>query len=360
VWQDSAGESANSHYEAGNKMYQAGNFSGAKKEYIRAKELDVLRFRAPAAINAIIAKLTKKYPGITLVDTKSAFEQHSPNAILGGETILEHVHPNLFGYGLLSESFYQGLKKSKLIPNNSSKGIPFETLRQQMPITIVDSLKGAFEVMILKEGWPFNVPMPPEAKREKTLEEQLAGALVVKQFSWREAMNRLQNHYVTNHDTAGVLKVTEALVLENPLDLTLYDRAGKLSLALNENEKAITYLTIAFRKESSFERARQLFVALLKMDRPEEALKYIEYAAANNPSGFSLNELHIFVKQLLITKEQFAKDSTNVHLSNQLATGYLKFANTAAAAKYLQKSLKLDPRNTEALTIREQLRGIAR
>lgn len=347
--------SADLHYQTGNRLYRKGDFLAAKKEYILASELDALRFRAPAEINQVINALTKTYAGITLVDTRALFEQHSSHAILGAETLLEHVHPNLYGYGLLSEAFYQGLRKSKLISSTGPKEIAFSELRKQMPITVVDSLKGTFEVMILKEGWPFNVPMPPEEKREKTVEEQLAGALVVKQISWREAMNRLQNHYAAQRDTAAVIKVIEALILENPLDLSLYDQAGKLALASSENEKAITYLSHAFRKENSFERARQLFVTLLKMDRPDEALQYIQYAAANNPSGFSWNELLGFVRPLVVLKEQFEKDSSNINLSNQLAAGYLKFANTAVARKYVRKSLQLDPQNAEALKIRGQL-----
>ncbi|WP_205748079.1 hypothetical protein [Dyadobacter luticola] len=340
--------SADQHYQAGNVLLSKGDSTGAKKEFVRAKELDVLRFRASEAINVIIEELVRKYPGITLVDSKTIFEKHSKNGILGSETLLEHVHPNLKGYGLLSESFYEALKKARIIPASNVKEFDFKTLQKQMPLTTVDSLKGAYEIMILKEGWPFNVPMPAEEKREKTLEEELAGALVVKQISWREAMNRLQNHYVTSHDTAAVLKVVEGLILENPLEIPLYDQAGRLSQALNQNEKAVTYLSHAFRKENSFERARLLFVVLLKMDKPAEALPYIQYAAANNQSRFNLNELLNFVQQLIAAKAQFTKDSTNVALSNQIALGYLKFANQAAAEKYVRKSLALDPKNAEA------------
>ncbi|WAC14068.1 hypothetical protein [Dyadobacter pollutisoli] len=350
--------SADLHFRTGNELYADRKFVEAKQEYIRAKELDVLRFRAPEEMNKVLAKVAARYNGVTLVDTKGLFEKHSTQGILGKETLLEHVHPNLFGYALLSESFYQAMEKADLVP--ARRRMSLEELRKRMPITGVDSLKGAYEIMILKEGWPFNVPMPADEKREKTIEEQLAGAMVVKQITWKEAMARLQNHYAALHDTASVLRVVEALSLDNPLDITFYDQAGKLSLALHEDEKAVVYWSKAFRKEQSFERARQLFITFLKLDRPEKALPYIQYAAANNTSRFNLSELQNFVEQQLALKGMFEKDTANIMLSNRLAAGYLQFANAAAAGKYVSRSLKLDPDNATALKMQEQIKSSSR
>ncbi|GAB4024467.1 hypothetical protein [Spirosoma koreense] len=349
--------SAQVHYQRGNQAYAKGSYAEAKKEYVQAKELDLLRFRAPEAINRIIQEVTAGYPGVTLVDTKRYFEDHSPHGILGQETLLEHVHPNLSGYALLSEAFYDALKKRQLIATGTNE-MSFASLRQQMPITAVDSLKGAYEMMILKEGWPFNIPMPPEEKRPKTVEEQLAGALVVKQITWQEAINQLLNHYVTQKKLGAARQVAEALSLEYPYDAALARQASKLSVSLNESQPAIVYLKKAFRLENSFETAQQLFITLLKLDRPEEALPYLQYAATHNPSQFSLTELQSFVQQLIAVKQQYARDTTNVQLSNQLAAGYLKFANTAAATKYVENTLRLDNRNATALQLKQQIQTL--
>ncbi len=293
---DKQNKSADTYYRSGIQLYQQANYKDAKKAFVQAKELDALRFRAPEALNKIINDIAHAHKGVTLVDTRDLFEKHSVGGILGNETLLEHVHPNLPGYALLSEAFYQALKKIELLAN-SPREMDFETLKKQIPITLVDSLKGEYEMMILKEGWPFNIPMPAEDKREKTEEEKLAGALVVKQITWRDAMLRLQQHYAAAKDTAQMLRVAEALVLDDPLNAVYLDNAGKLSIALNLNEQAVRYLSKAFRMENSFERARLLFVILLKMDKPAEALPYVAYAAAHNTSRFNLNALHAFVRQ---------------------------------------------------------------
>lgn len=297
------GKSADTHYQSGIRLFNQADYPSAKKEFVTAKELDALRFRAPEALNTIIKDITHTHKGVTLVDTRDLFEKHAAAGILGKETLLEHVHPNLQGYALLSEAFYQSLRQTGLLPASSAE-MPLEALKKQMPVTIVDSLKGEYEMMILKEGWPFNIPMPAEEKREKTEEEKLAGALVVKQISWRDAMGRLQQHYAAAKDTAAMLRVAEALALDDPLNAVYFDNAGKLSIALGLHRQAVNYLSKAFRMENSFERARMLFVILLKMDRPEEALPYVRYAAANNTSRFNLNELLSFVQQQVEAKKR--------------------------------------------------------
>jgi tetratricopeptide (TPR) repeat protein len=351
-------QSAQFHFDNANRLYAGENFTQAKNEYVQASELDLLRFRAPRAINRIIREIADTYPGVTLVDVRAAFEKNSEHGILGKQTLLEHVHPNLLGYALISDAFYESLEKSGLISVKNDHTMSFAELRKRMPVTLVDSLKGDYEVMILKEGWPFNMPMPQEEKRKKTIEEQLAGALVVKQISWEEAMGRLKANYISQNDKAGALKVMEALALEQPLDPLLYDQTSSFCLSIGENEKAITYLSHAFRIENNFDRAQKLFIALLKLDRPQEALAYLGYAATNNQSGFSLNELHSFVQELVILKSKFEKDSTNVTLTNQLAAGYLKFANAAAADKYVELTLKREPKNQVALQLKEQIKAI--
>jgi lysophospholipase L1-like esterase len=101
--------SAKNQYQQATLAYEKGDFAKARSLFVKAKELDLLRFRAPEAINETIVKLIQKYPGSHLADTKSLYEKNSPGGIVGKETLLEHVHPNLFGYALLSDAFYQSL-----------------------------------------------------------------------------------------------------------------------------------------------------------------------------------------------------------------------------------------------------------
>ena len=69
------------NYYLGKLAYNRGNYNQAKFYFIRAKDLDGLRFRAPTEINDAIKKLCGKYGTAHLVDTKAAFDSGSSNPL---------------------------------------------------------------------------------------------------------------------------------------------------------------------------------------------------------------------------------------------------------------------------------------
>jgi len=228
-------------FDLGDSAYTAGDYPRAKQYYVQAKELDLLRFRAPEAMNRVIAKLAGQYPGVHLVDTKRLFEAYSPHSILGRETLLEHVHPNLFGYALLSEAFYLSMRRADLFGGRAAEELTFADLLQQMPITRVDSLNGAYTIMMLKTRWPFDEHLPAGFKRGNSVEEQLAGALSVGRISWMDAMNQLFQYSQRTGDKRTALKAVAAVMLEYPDNSTYKIFAGRLCLELGDRKGADFY-----------------------------------------------------------------------------------------------------------------------
>jgi tetratricopeptide (TPR) repeat protein len=351
--------SADGQFRLGQQAYGRGDFARAKAHYVRAKELDLLRFRAPEALNAVIRRLVPRYPSAHLVDAKAAFQSHSPHGIVGGETLLEHVHPNLLGYALLSDAFYTGLQRAEVVAPRPDREMSLAELRARMPVTRVDSLRGAYEIGMLKEGWPFNEPLPPAAPRHKSVEEKLAGALAVKQLAWGEAMRQLQTHYLRSREEAAALRVTEALALEYPHEPGYWAQAGGLCMNLGQFERAVFYLKKSFDRENTFATAKNLFVTLLKLDRPEEARVYLAYAAAHNTSATPLDPLLGLVDRVVALKAAYRKDSARVPHCIQLAEAYLQFANGRAARKYVDEALRLEPRNPAALALLARIEALA-
>ncbi len=84
----------------------------ARNRFAAAKDLDALRFRAPSELNALIPQLCRKYKQAHLVDAKAAFECRSAQHIIGNELLLEHVHPKLEGYAVLSDAFYRSMEQA--------------------------------------------------------------------------------------------------------------------------------------------------------------------------------------------------------------------------------------------------------
>lgn len=286
-----ASGNADQQFKLAGSSYLSGNYPAAKQAYVKAKELDLLRFRAPEAMNQIIEHLVAKYPNVHLVEARKVFEAHSPHQILGSETLLEHVHPNLFGYALLSDAFYQSIEKAHLIRGSVTQGMTLEELLVRMPVTRVDSLNGAYTIMMLKAGWPFNQPIPASFKRGGSIAEQLAGALAVNRISWTDAMNQLFQYSIKANDKKTALKAVEAVLLEYPQNMTYQIYAGRLSFESGDYTSAAFYLKMAYDQDPSFANTQDMYLVYLKTDQPEKALSYIESGIQLHPQDMQLTGL---------------------------------------------------------------------
>ncbi|HET7002352.1 MAG TPA: hypothetical protein VFI33_13615, partial [Puia sp.] len=149
----------------------------AKFYYTRARDLDGLRFRAPSIINDTISKLCSKFTYAHLVDVKKAFEDSSAGGIIGHELLLEHVHPNLNGYAIMSDVFYNALKKEQIISPVKENEYSLQKLVRDMPITTVDSLTGIYRISRLKSSWPFSTALAHDSIQISTEEEKLADSV---------------------------------------------------------------------------------------------------------------------------------------------------------------------------------------
>lgn len=99
-------------YRLGNCYWELWDFVKAKKHFIRARELDTLRFRADTRINTIIKQVAeeKSGQGIHFVDSLKTLEGNSPEQTPGNELFYEHVHLNFRGTYLVSREIYKTLQ----------------------------------------------------------------------------------------------------------------------------------------------------------------------------------------------------------------------------------------------------------
>ncbi len=87
-------------------LVRSGDDQAAKQYFVRARDLDTLRFRADTKINDVNRSVASSISGVELVDVESLFGQQSPNGITGDELIYEHVHPTPRGAYLLARALF--------------------------------------------------------------------------------------------------------------------------------------------------------------------------------------------------------------------------------------------------------------
>lgn len=86
-------------------LWMLGDYAGAREHYLRARDLDTLRFRADSRINAINRSVATS-SGAELVDAEGVFSSASPNGIIGSELVYEHVHMTALGNYLLARAMF--------------------------------------------------------------------------------------------------------------------------------------------------------------------------------------------------------------------------------------------------------------
>ena len=98
------------------------------------------------------------------------------------------------------------------------------------------------------------------------------------------------------------------------------------------------------------DKARFLFVMNFMVDRPQVAMPYLDYAISNGQPGLQ-NIKGLATDIIRLQQQVLAKDTANLPALNAIAARYLQMGNKEGAAKYVEKVLRLDPGNKEALAV---------
>ena len=147
---------ADSLFNDAQKLESTSQFDEAKLKYLKAKDLDVIRFRASEDFNKIINNLADSF-NVYRISIKSLFEKYSPNGLVGNNLMTEHLHPNADGYFLMADCFLNSLREHGLIESNwdTTKIKSWTYYRNNWGYTELDSMIADIRIKHLKAGWPF-------------------------------------------------------------------------------------------------------------------------------------------------------------------------------------------------------------
>ena len=106
--------SADSAYVGARAALASGDTTVAMGLFIRARDLDVVRFRAPSEFNQIIRRVSARTSAV-YVPVAEAFAAASPGGIPGSNLFLEHVHPTRAGQALIGRVFFESLLRTGLL-----------------------------------------------------------------------------------------------------------------------------------------------------------------------------------------------------------------------------------------------------
>ena len=225
-------------FDRARSVLAAADTAEAKKLYERARDLDVVRFRAPTAINEVIQRVARR-AGATYVPVAEAFARASPAGIPGSNLFLEHVHPNRDGYALIARVFFEELARTGLLGStyDSTRLRAWGEYSRGTTLTPLDERIALHLTATLVSRWPF-VPVERQADYRgsyvpSSLLDSLAFA-VSRGERWEGAKLRLAEDYERRqqHDSAAAEYAglaRDAPMFAEPLMLAAraLDRAGR-------------------------------------------------------------------------------------------------------------------------------------
>ncbi|HET7890564.1 MAG TPA: hypothetical protein VFL34_03525 [Candidatus Sulfotelmatobacter sp.] len=139
-------------------LWMQGDYAGAKQHFLRARDLDTLRFRADSRINEINRAVALS-TGAELVDADALFSSESANGIVSSDLVYEHVHLTPRGNYLLARAMFRQVA-SKLPaqagPSLADSDIPTEAeCEQWLAFTTYDRSRITTEMLQRLQRPPF-------------------------------------------------------------------------------------------------------------------------------------------------------------------------------------------------------------
>jgi len=325
---------AHSWYVLGGIRYAQHDFAAAKEAFLKAKELDALRFRAPEAINSIIRDLSRRYDNVAFVDVAQSFEEHSNGGIIGENLMLEHLHPNLPGHFIIADALFNAMEKEKFkgITTTPPDTATFNKAWAALPLTEADSLKGAYITLSMRTKWPFNEILPPDRPVKSPI-ETLAKNLTNRNIKWGNTMLDLMQYYRKAGRLEMAVKAGEQIIFEYPYEYALYEETVNLCIDTKQFRKGIFYARKAFALKKTTEMALRLSILYLKSDEPEQALSPLDYLIAMG-SGKEFVQMKDVAQKVIVAKRKLAQDRSNPALRDEIYRYYMTMQNTDAAEKY--------------------------
>ncbi len=204
--------------------FRQGDTTAAYAGFVEARELDPVRFRAPAAVNRVISTL----PGITILDVEKLAARSVPSGIPDSSFFVDHLHPNAAGYDLIAREMDQLLARILALPERD----PAAAGRQDR-ISAAGSLDlklGELQVYGLKAGFPFRKGVSAERQMEilsQKLDSLQRSGDMIDRFGYQvmsgrtsvsEAMRGAFLYHLSQRDTIQALLHLHSMVALAPFD----------------------------------------------------------------------------------------------------------------------------------------------
>lgn len=346
--------SADLHYFRGKAFLNKGAFSRAFRDFSRARDLDLLRFRAPSFFNTEIRKIAEA-ESVPCVNMAEIFRRASPEGVPGKMLFQEHLHPNFDGCQLMAQAFFEAFKATKL-HDPTAKAIQKTPLfdaseiqkivqhfrADSAGVTLLDLEFGNLRIFFLTHRWPF-ANQVVNAEMYQPLGDSLAKKLAIehveKKIFWDAAHYQLAEYFQKKQRFSHAFKELAAVQIAFPENYVPHMKSGDIYFAQRDYQAAHSAYqkAVALSPENPFVLAKLGNAAVL-MNQFENAISRLQRALQIDEETGQL---------------EAAQKVTALYL---LGLSQANLRQFRAALGSLDKALQLQPGYQPALALKNNIR----
>jgi tetratricopeptide (TPR) repeat protein len=338
-------------------------YDSARVHYLAATDRDPLPFRAPEAFNDVIREEATR-TGAVVVDVERALAAHSEHGIIGDGLMLEHVHPNLDGAFEIADAFYQALLGGALGGMPGSE-VPADSAREDIPVTVVDSLVGQYHIQRLTAAFPFQPPgtvriVPADTLHARTPVEAIALDFFRGRSTWVEAQRRLHAYYTSQGRLEDAVHVDEVLAGELRFTAGPLLRAAQISLVEGDYERAEYLLQRADGREPTTDALRMMAGIFASRGDIAGARERLLTARDLAPSDRKVSLALEALGAMPQLEQGVRNDPRDPHALTQLGGVCYLTSQFHRARELATEAARLSPGYQPALTLMERLDALVR
>ena len=278
-------------YLVGKLEYSSGEFEQALRHFKRARDLDLLRFRAPTAFNQVIAEAAKQY-GAILVDVDTRMRRDTSSGIIGAQHMLEHLHPTERGYFVLADAFLQSFEAQNYITDVEKYPDDLKLAWAERPVSKADALYAQYKIDNLTGDYPFtNTPTKAQIPTDDSLEADAVRSRINGE-GWLELNHRLVPLYHRAQDFQQDALLSGLLADALPENPSWPYIAGFKYKQMNNLPLALYYLNRdAITNPNNYAGRLSLAQTYFFLGRNKESLEHLLFVKENKPDHPNIDQI---------------------------------------------------------------------
>jgi tetratricopeptide (TPR) repeat protein len=280
---------ATREYVLAKSTLASGDTALAATQFARARDLDVIRFRAPGEFQPLVQKVARE-TGATYVPVLEGFAAAAQQGIPGFDLFLEHVHPNQRGYVLIAKLYFDAIRKANFLGRqaDTTRLATWDQYTERMKLSELDKRIAYHTIRTVTTRWPF-VPVSKNQDYRGTYHPvDLLDSIAFNEsrggMPWAQAKMMAAQSYAMRGKPDSAVAEYDGLIRDEPGIEIAYRLAGGVWLGAQQPELARPYLTKAYQLQPSGAAAYGLGVIEMQAKNLPQAIQDFGNAVQLSPT----------------------------------------------------------------------------